>query len=153
MSNWLFDKIAEELADYKDWVRLTDVQRAGEPLLDKKLIPRIKKLKANGMRGISIATNSMLLDEERARGLIEAGLDEIMFAIDSIEEEQYKKIKVGLDFKTVIGSIERFSLYAMRYSPNWSPGSGACRFTISTAKRSSANSTPGSAFGINSKRP
>lgn len=112
MTDWLFDKIAEELADYRDWVRLNAVQRAGEPLMDKKLVARVKKLKDNGMRGVTIATNAMLLDEKRARGLIEAGLDEIMFSIDSVEEEKYKKIKVGLDFKQVIANIERF--FALR---------------------------------------
>lgn len=112
MSDWLFDKIAEELTGYRDWVRLNAVQRAGEPLMDKKIIARITKLKNNGMKRVSIATNAMLLDETRASGLIEAGLDEIMFSIDSIKEDDYKKIKVGLDFNRVMVNIKRF--FALR---------------------------------------
>jgi MoaA/NifB/PqqE/SkfB family radical SAM enzyme len=37
MADALWEKVAEELIEWHDWVRYVDLQRAGEPLLDKKL--------------------------------------------------------------------------------------------------------------------
>lgn len=108
MSDELFEKIAEELADHKDWIRMVDIQRAGEPLLDKKLPKKVKRIKDAGIRFVTISTNGSLLDEKRGRALLEAGIDEVMISIDSVKKEVYEKLRVGLDFDQVMANIQNF---------------------------------------------
>jgi radical SAM protein with 4Fe4S-binding SPASM domain len=108
MSDDLFRKVADELSSYSDWIEWVCLSRAGEPLLDKKITGRVRILKQGGIKRVNISTNAALLDEKRARELLEAGLDEIMFSIDAIEKEAYEEIKVGLDFEKTINNIETF---------------------------------------------
>ncbi len=108
MSDPLFEKIVTELEPYSEWIEFVSVQRAGEPLLDKQIVQRVKQLKHAGVKRILFSTNASLLDEAKTRGLLEAGLDEIMFSIDSIDEKKYGKMRIGLDYKTVIRNIKNF---------------------------------------------
>lgn len=114
MDDELYDKIVEELADYSNWIEFIAVQRAGEPLLDKKIAKRIHQLKQIGIKCVSLSTNASLLDENKANQLLEAGLDEIMFSIDSIDKQTYQKMRVGLPFETVVENIENFFSFRER---------------------------------------
>lgn len=108
MDDDLFYKIADEIIEYKDFVKRVCVARGGEPLLDRKLTSRIKYLKENGIRYVNISTNVSLLDEKISIALLSAGLNDIMMSIDSVCEETYKKIRRGLDFHTVIKNAKRY---------------------------------------------
>jgi len=107
MSDELFDKIARELIEYADWIFYVYLQKSGEPLLDEKIGPRIRRLKEGGIRRINLSTNVSLLDEAKVRELIAAGLDEIMLSIDSIIPEKYRQMRPGLDYDTVIANTKR----------------------------------------------
>jgi len=37
MADALWEKIAAELIEWKEWIRFADLQRAGEPLIDRKI--------------------------------------------------------------------------------------------------------------------
>lgn len=108
MSDYLFDKIVEEMSDHSDWIRMVALQRAGEPLLDKKLFARVKAMKDIGLPFVTTSTNASLLDEEKGTKLLEAGIDEVMISIDSVVKEEYEKIRIGLDFDVVEANIKRF---------------------------------------------
>jgi len=108
MEDQLFDKIVDELSQYSDWVTSVLLQRGGEPLLDKKLVNRIKKLKRIGIKHVIFSTNASLLNEKKAVELLDSGLDEISFSIDSIIKEEYENLRRGLNFNTVMENIERF---------------------------------------------
>ena len=108
MSDALFSKIVEEIKGYADWIRWVCIQKAGEPLLDKKIGKRIRSVKDAGIKHVNLSTNASLLSEKKGRELIEAGLDEIMFSIDAIGKEEYEKMRVGLNYETVIQNIQTF---------------------------------------------
>ncbi len=108
MSDALFEKIALELKDYAPWIKSLAMQRAGEPLLDKKLAMRVKMLKELGIVKVTISTNGAAMTEKKARELLVAGLDDVMFSIDSIDREEYEGIKVGLKFDQVLSNIKTF---------------------------------------------
>lgn len=114
----LFDKIVEEMSNYSDWIKLVTVQRAGEPLMDKNIALHIAKLKKVGIKKTSISTNASLLTEKKAIEIIEAGLDEIMFSIDSVEKEEYEKMRVGLKFETTLKNIIKFFELRERLKPD-----------------------------------
>lgn len=100
----LFAKIAAEIGRHHREVEKVSLTLDGEPLLDKHLHEKIRLLKEVGVGRVNIASNASLLDETRARGLIEAGLDEIYITIDSLNQKTFEAIRVGLDFGAVYGN-------------------------------------------------
>jgi len=108
MADSLWEKVAAELIEWKDWVRFVDLQRAGEPLLDKKIYRRVRQLKDGGIKHIGMSTNASGLNERNARALLEAGIDELMLSIDAVDKENYEKSRVGLNFEQVMENIRRY---------------------------------------------
>lgn len=117
MKDPLFDKIAEEICSRVDEVTRVSLYRDGEPLLDKKLASRVAKLKRGGVRQTAISTNVSLLDADRARDLLEAGLDVIILSIDSLRKEIFESIRVRLNFDEVLENALRFIELRNRIRP------------------------------------
>lgn len=108
MSDSLWSKIARELIEYRDWIKFVDLQRSGEPLLDRQIYGRVKELKDGGVKHVAITTNASALTEQNARKLLDAGIDEVMLSIDSVRKEPYELMRVGLVFETVVENIRRY---------------------------------------------
>lgn len=108
MPDALWQKIAAELIEWRHWIRFVDLQRAGEPLLDKQMYRRVKQLKDGGIKHVAISTNASGLTEKNARALLEAGIDEVMLSIDSVVKESYEKLRVGLNYEVVLANIRRY---------------------------------------------
>lgn len=102
MNEDLFEKIAQELEDHADKVRRVHLYRDGEPLLDKKLVWRVARLKCAGIGEVGISTNVELLTPDKTVALIHAGLSELILSVDSLIKNVYERIRVGLDFDKVI---------------------------------------------------
>ncbi len=81
----------------------------GEPLIDKKLESKVAYAKSKGLRTYFIS-NASLLNRKRARGLIEAGLDELRVSYYGMRKESYERVMVGLNFdvtmKNLLGFLE-----------------------------------------------
>ncbi len=108
MSYELFKKIADEIIENKYIVRIVNLCRDGEPLMDKELELKINYLKDGGVKHITFSSNASLLTKQRAISLIDSKLDEIMFSVDGFRKETFESIRVGLDFERVIGNIKNF---------------------------------------------
>lgn len=108
MKDDLFRHIADEIIDHRDEVTRVSLYRDGEPLLDKKLAERIAYLKLGGVNATSISTNVSLLNEERSRAMLEAGLDMIILSIDSLRKDVFESIRVRLNFDEVLENALRF---------------------------------------------
>jgi radical SAM protein with 4Fe4S-binding SPASM domain len=108
MKDALFEKIAAEIQEHVGEVTRVHLYRDGEPLLDKKLPQRIKRMKDAGVKKVGISTNVELLGEEKATAIMLAGLDEIILSIDGTTEEVHDKIRVGLDFEKVVHNARKF---------------------------------------------
>lgn len=108
MSEELFDKIVKEIAEYKEWINTVCLSRNGEPLLDKNLTKKIKKLKECGIKNVTLSTNASLLNKETSLALINSGLDDIMFSIDGSTKSTFESIRKGLNFETVISNCLKF---------------------------------------------
>jgi len=118
MSDTLFTKIVKELKEYSEWITFVDLQRNGEPLLDKKLPERVYQLKQAGIKCVLFSTNASLLTEDTAIRLLESGLDEIMLSIDSINKDIYEKLRVGLKFEKVLKNILTFFRLREKIKPD-----------------------------------
>ncbi|MCB9418443.1 MAG: radical SAM protein [Ardenticatenaceae bacterium] len=79
----------------------------GEPLAHPRTIEMIAQLKALGHR-VEMVTNGTLLNEKRARGLIEAGLDVLWVSIDGATPENFADIRLGAYLPKILENIRRF---------------------------------------------
>lgn len=77
----------------------------GEPLLNRELESHISYAKELGYEYTYITTNGALLTEERAKSLLEAGIDSIKFSINASNREDYYLIHGKDDFDTVIENL------------------------------------------------
>jgi hypothetical protein len=79
----------------------------GEPLLHPHLIDMIAHAAGRGLEPM-MNTNAVLLDRNVSQQLIDAGLKDIFFSVDSPYPEEYERIRVGARFDRVIDNIAGF---------------------------------------------
>lgn len=108
ISDEIFKKVADEIIANADQVNRVSLYRDGEPLIDKKMPDRIATLKQGGVKNVGISTNVSLLTEQKAKDLLNAGIDTIIFSIDSLQKEIYESIRVRLKFEQVLENALRF---------------------------------------------
>ena len=99
-----FKKIVDEGAE--NGLCSIKFQYLSEPLADSKIIERIKYAKDKGILDTMINTNATYLDEEMSHKILEAGLDDVFFSVDSIIPEKFNKIRVGADYHNVVENIK-----------------------------------------------
>ncbi|MEA3336829.1 MAG: radical SAM protein [Chloroflexota bacterium] len=100
----LFTAIVDEMAPY---VKATTLHIWGEPLMHKRIFDMIAYTRKKGLRS-EISTNATLLDERRARGLLDAGLSGIYLCLDGFRPETYEAIRVKADYQRTNENILRF---------------------------------------------
>jgi len=84
------------------------LQYLGEPLLHPDISRQIRYAKKKGIIEVMINTNAVLLSEKMSREILEAGIDSIFFSVDTLDEEKYRKIRVGSDLESVLKNIKTF---------------------------------------------
>ncbi len=77
----------------------------GEPLVRPGVAEFLARLKALGVRDLSLTTNGYTL-AERLDSLIASGLDRINISLDSLQQERFEAITRTKTFEQVIASIE-----------------------------------------------
>lgn len=108
MTDELFGKIAREAIEHAGDLKRVNLYRDGEPLLDKKLGPRVSMLKDGGVKNVCVSTNVSLLDEARSKELLGAGLDTVIMSIDSLDKKTFEAIRSRLVFEEVMANALRF---------------------------------------------
>ena len=79
----------------------------GEPLVHPTL-HGMAALAASHGKQVELVTNGTLLNREKIRELLEAGVSRIWVSIDELYEN-YGKIQIGSDFGLVLGNLEAFN--------------------------------------------
>lgn len=104
MSRALFDRVVLEAARHA--CPSISMHVNDEPLLVRDLPERIRFAKDHGFMDIIMTTNGVLMTEEKARQVIDAGITHILFSVDGATRETYDKIRLGGDFGKVLKAIE-----------------------------------------------
>lgn len=100
----LFQKIIDQVRHFALDVNL---HHRGEPLMNPALFDMIRYAKAAGLK-VRFHTNGALLDEVKARRLLEAGPDLVSFSFDGFTKETYERVRVGATFEKTRDNILRF---------------------------------------------
>src|SRR5260221_5729804 len=90
----------------------------GEPLLHKEIVEFVRIAKDAGIIDVKLNTNATGLSERIARGLLDVGLDTLVFSVDSAVREQFEKIRIGAKFDQVVANIQRFNEIRTAEFPN-----------------------------------
>ncbi len=79
----------------------------GEPLFHPKTIEMIERVRAIGAPA-ELITNGVLLNAERARRLIDAGITTLWVSLDGSKPESYEDVRLGAELPRVLENIETF---------------------------------------------
>lgn len=104
MSLEKFKKVIDQV---KSYVHIVYLYNSNEPLLNPQIGEMIRYASDNHLHTM-ISTNCSLLDEIRARKILDSGLGEIRFALDGLTKESFEQFRVGGNFETVKTNIENF---------------------------------------------
>lgn len=99
-----FQGLIDALAPHRDAIDMLDLFGLGEPVIDPYLAERVRYVKAAGFRNTSISTNAHLLSAEKARALMAAGLDTVIFSIDGATKATHEAARVRTNFERVVGN-------------------------------------------------
>lgn len=100
----LFQKIIDEA---KQYVYDMNLHHTGESLLHPQILDMICYAKQAGIY-TRLHTNATKLDEEKARGILDAGLDFLSFSFDGYDKETYENIRRGANFEQTLENILGF---------------------------------------------
>lgn len=80
----------------------------GEPLLHPEIVEMVAYAKQKDIIDTMFNTNAMLLTEDKSAALLDAGIDNIFFSIDSVFKEHHEAIRPGADYDMIVENIETF---------------------------------------------
>lgn len=116
MQEELFLKIAKEIIENKENVTKVALFVGNEPLLDSNLAQKIKIFTKENIV-VNFSTNASLLDTKKSKEILESGLNNINFSIDSLDKKEYEKIRKNLIFERVMANVICF--LKMRNAQNY----------------------------------
>jgi radical SAM protein with 4Fe4S-binding SPASM domain len=100
----LFKAIIDEA---KNFVYDMNLHHSGESLLHPEIIEMIRYAKQAGIY-TRMHTNATLLDQEKAQGILEVGLDFLSFSFDGYDKTTYEGIRRGANFEKTLDNILNF---------------------------------------------
>lgn len=107
MKREFFEKILNDLTpEYSGQIGL---YLQFEPLLDSRLFDFIdlaKKMCPKSL--VMISSNASLLNEEKAKKLVDSKIDVVYFNVNGATKETYEKQMRGLNFETMVKNINNF---------------------------------------------
>jgi MoaA/NifB/PqqE/SkfB family radical SAM enzyme len=105
MSWKIFKKVVDECSEIEGKGIYFFLHYFGEPLLDPLLPKRIKYIKDKCKTSyVSFSTNGSLLTKEKSEQILKAGLDYMVFSLDSINPKTFSEMR-GLNLDTVLKNI------------------------------------------------
>ena len=100
-------QVWEAVRPYLGEIRSIDFTGGGEPLLQPYLTDWMAEAHGAGCE-TGILTNGTLLTENKARALLDAGVDWVCVSMDGATAGVYEKIRVGANFERVCENLKRF---------------------------------------------
>jgi len=108
----LFKKVIDQLVD--GGTKAITFASRGEPTLHPRLAEMLNYCRGKFLE-IKLNTNGTKLDDELIRSILDNGVHELVFSIDSHIAEIYEKIRVKSNFELVLENIRRFNNVRKEY--------------------------------------
>lgn len=102
MPEHILKKIADDCGQYNAYIR---VSGGGEPMLHPQATYLFIYAKNKGAK-VGLITNGSKFNKENLTALIEAGIDNIEVSVDAGDENTYKRVRTGLDWRRLNKNVE-----------------------------------------------
>lgn len=103
----LYARVIDEAERYQ--TPAANLNGLGEPMLLRHLPRMIRYAKDRGFLDMMFHTNGMLMPEASARALIDAGLDRIIFSVDSPDKDTYEAMRIKGQWERVVENVRSFA--------------------------------------------
>nr|VFK30277.1 MAG: Iron-sulfur cluster-binding domain-containing protein [Candidatus Kentron sp. MB]VFK32095.1 MAG: Iron-sulfur cluster-binding domain-containing protein [Candidatus Kentron sp. MB]VFK75164.1 MAG: Iron-sulfur cluster-binding domain-containing protein [Candidatus Kentron sp. MB] len=101
----IFSKVADEVAKYPHaWLRL---HARGEPLLHPRFVDMVRYAKARGVHLVQAFTDAISLNDAKAHGILDAGLDVLECSVHG-HTETYERLMRNGSYRQVVRNIIHF---------------------------------------------
>ncbi|MCC6544059.1 MAG: radical SAM protein [Nitrospirae bacterium] len=101
------ERLVDKIFDEVDWKCKINWEWINDPLYDDRIYRFMKRAKKLGFENW-IATPGYLLDTYKANQLLDGNVDIVVFSIDTLNKDLYKRIRRGLDLDVVLTNIKNF---------------------------------------------
>ncbi len=110
----LYKKIIDDLKKFDQPLKVLRLYKEGEPFLNKRFADMVRYAKESGVvQYIDTTTNGYLLEPERIKPILEAGLDRINISVNAMSDQQFLEFSgVKVNFNTYVENIR--NLYEMK---------------------------------------
>lgn len=106
MDDDLFELIVSRITEERIKPTLIDLFNVGEPLLDRSIAQRVRKIKAEfPSAAVRIVTNFALATPGMIDELLASGLDEIQISLNAASRDGHRAI-MGLDYDKTVRNLE-----------------------------------------------
>ncbi len=114
MSLDTFKRVVDEAEGRCEAVTLAS---RGEPLMAREIVPMLRYA-AGKFVALKVNTNAWFLDEERARALLEADINTLVFSADAADGDLYARLRVNGNLDRVLANVEAFARLRAREYPD-----------------------------------
>ncbi len=105
----MYEAFLEEIAGWAEQPRSFFLNMDGEPLQDPLFCERMTAIAKYGFGPrATLQTNGQLLDEKKARAILDAKINNVVFGFDGATKETYEKHRVRCDYDRVLANIKMF---------------------------------------------
>ena len=104
MDMGLYRKLIDEIAVENPSARVWQIF-FGDPFMCRDMPERIRYAKEKGLTDVVLNSNGMLMKPDKARAIIEAGLDAMYVGIDASRPETYEQVRVGGKYETAVANV------------------------------------------------
>jgi radical SAM protein with 4Fe4S-binding SPASM domain len=110
----LYKKIIDDLKDFDRPLKVLRLYKEGEPLLHRRFADMVRYAKESGaVEYIDTTTNGHLLEPERMRPILDAGLDRINISLYGLSDQQFLGFThVKVNFNKYVENVR--TLYEMK---------------------------------------
>jgi sulfatase maturation enzyme AslB (radical SAM superfamily) len=106
MNQHLYNRILDQVGHFPSSTMLRYLGR-GESLTHPNAIEMIGEAKTRIAGHVALITNGLLVDEKKARGLLETGIDVVDFSMDAITADTYTQVR-GERFDLLTRNVNNF---------------------------------------------
>ena len=108
MTHDVFTRVIDSFGSNIDQIKKIILCGIGEALLDKHIGSKIEYIRSKGVESVGIPTNASHLNTEVGTTILDAGVGEVVIAIDSLKKPVFEDIRKGLVFETIMANAHRY---------------------------------------------
>jgi MoaA/NifB/PqqE/SkfB family radical SAM enzyme len=110
MSDALLDRILGEIADHAPVIRSVEPYLNNEPLLDRRFLDVLRRIRAAHECTVEVSTNASRLTPELSATILDERLiDDFRFSVFGASKKTHEAVMVGLDWERVTDAVRTYA--------------------------------------------